>query len=75
VPINNIDNKTLFQIVIAIKNESQIFAGCEVHGGGNEFDRSARGVEKAHLGRTNCDHRQHSKPRFTVLSMTVIVTQ
>jgi hypothetical protein len=55
VPINNIDNKKLFQIVIAIKNESQIFAGCEVHGGGNEFDRSARGVEKAHLGRTNCN--------------------
>jgi hypothetical protein len=34
-----------------------IFAGCEVHGGGNEFYRSARRrrVEKAHLGRTNCD--------------------
>jgi hypothetical protein len=29
------------------------FAGCKVHSGGNELDRSARGVEKAHLGRTN----------------------
>jgi hypothetical protein len=39
------------------------------HDGGNEFDRSARGVEKAHLGRTNCDC--HSvKPVFFLINNT-----
>jgi hypothetical protein len=47
---DNIDDDFAHKIGILL-----VFAGCEVHSGGNEFDRSARAGEKAHLGRTNCD--------------------